>query len=285
MTAARPPGDVRRAALAGFAAFALAAAGARAQAAGPQAVFSAPVPAARVGLAPVAGTPLPADARFLGADGRPLRLGDLFGPTMPPTLLLLGWLRCPQLCGLAMHGTLEALHASGLQAGAARVLFVSLDPSDTPADAAARGRVDRDYERFLAGGDPRTRVPEVLRLVGRRPAIDALAHAVGARFASLPGGGIAHPAGVVVVTPAGRVSGLLGGVRFDPVALRTAVADADAGRAGPVATGIALLCAHLDPTLGRHSAAVLAGLRLAGLGSIGLLGLFVWRQQRRRRAA
>ena len=57
------------------------------------------------------------------------------------------------------------------------------------------------------------------------------------------------------------------------------------GRAGPVATGIALLCAHLDPTLGRHSAAVLAGLRLAGLGSIGLLGLFVWRQQRRRRAA
>jgi protein SCO1/2 len=75
------------------------------------------------------------------------------------------------------------------------------------------------------------------------------------------------------------------GVRFDPAALRTALADARAGRsesgAGAKSLGerLLLLCTHYDPAVGRHSgaamAAVRAGVLLAVLGLAGAMWRFV----------
>ena len=224
------------------------------------------------------GAALPLSAVFTDSGGRSVRLADELGPRA--TLLMLGWHRCPQLCGLATQGVLEALRQGGVPASAARVVFVSVDPAETAADAAERRRADLGYARLLAGRDAGA-PPDVERLVGPLPSIQALARSVG--FTWQPGGErarLAHPAGVVVVTPGGRVSRALMGVRFDPVELRSAIADAGDGRLGTLGDRIALLCAHVDPHAGLHDGAAMLLARLAGLAALVALGLFAWRHRR-----
>ncbi|WP_066342978.1 SCO family protein [Azohydromonas lata] len=211
---------------------------------------------------------MPADLPLVDSSGRPVRLGDTFGDR--PVLLALGYYRCAQLCGLLMHGLLEALHDSGLPRGAYRIVRVSIDPADTPAAAQAARQANLAYADALEGGRAPDAPLDLRLLTGTEPALRSLAQALGWRYrragaADGPQEGYAHPAVVAVLTPAGRVSHYLPGVRFDPAELRLAVAAAGEGRIGGVSDRLALLCAHLDATLGRHSAAVMQAARAVGL--------------------
>ena len=225
------------------------------------------------------GARLPLAAIFTDSRGRAVRLADEFPRDAGPTLLMLGYHRCPQLCGLATQGVLEALRQGGLPTSAVRVLFVSVDPSETTGDAADKRRADLGYARLLAGAGSAA-TPAVERLVGPAASIAALAGSVGfvyqrgdaaARFA--------HPAGVVVVTPDGRVSRYLMGVRFDPGELREALEQARDGRVGRLSDRLALLCAHLDLRAGEHSQAVLVGMRVAAIATLALLAVLVRRRR------
>lgn len=257
------------------------------------ALAQAPAPAGDAALTPTPvapaasftqhpGADLPLQAAFTDSAGRAVHLADEFPRGAGPTLLMLGYHRCPQLCGLATQGVLESLRQSGLPARAARVLFVSVDPAERAADAADKRRADLGYARLLAGGQA-TAPPAIERLVGPAASIAALAGRVGFAYASGDAAArFSHPAGVVVVTPAGRVSSYLMGVRFDPAELRQAIDDARSGQVGRPSDRLALLCAHLDPRAGVHSDAVLIGMRAVGLATLGLLAALV---KRRRGAA
>jgi protein SCO1/2 len=259
-------------------------------AAGP-ALAPAPAPAP-ISLTQHLQARLPLAAGFTDSDGHPVRLADEFAPgrggTARPVILVLGYYRCPQLCGLLMQGLLEAAHATGLPASAYRIVFASIDPGDTPADAAVRRRVDLAYARFLDGGAAASpaRAPSLALLAGSPASIAALTRSVGYVYRPVPASGdppadaarFAHPAGIVVVTPDGRISRYLMGVRFDPDELRRALVDASDGRIGSVTDRLALMCAHLDPRLGTWSTTVIAGMRAAGIATMLLLGLFVWRR-------
>jgi protein SCO1/2 len=250
-------------------------------------------------LVPVAGAPaasftqrlnggLPLQASFTDSTGRPIRLGDEFatGGNAPPVLLVLGYYRCAQLCGLLMQGLLEAAHSSGLPPTAYRIVFASIDPDDTAADAAVRRRVAIAYARFLDPGAP---PPAIDLLVGPTASVAALARSVGYAYQAapaspgpvapgLPSARFDHPAGIVVCTPDGRVSRYLMGVRFGPGELRAALVDAGGGRIGSVTERLALLCAHLDPRLGQWSQAVLLGMRGLGIATMVLIVALVRRR-------
>ncbi|MEP6503937.1 MAG: SCO family protein [Betaproteobacteria bacterium] len=242
-------------------------------------------PLAPTSNAPVAsftqhlGAELPLGARFTDSAGHAIRLADALPPGAGPTLLMLGYHRCPQLCGLATQGVLEALRQGGLPASAARVLFVSVDPTETATDAADKRRADLGYAKMLMGavqGEPLA----IERLVGPAASIAALASGVG--FVYQPGDAaarFAHPAGVVVITPDGRVSSYLMGVHFDPAELDSAIETAASGQVGSLTDSLALLCAHLDLRAGSNSERVLVGLRIAGLATLVLLAAFLWRRR------
>ena len=228
------------------------------------------------------GATLPLSATFTDSSGRTLALADELSHDGRPSLLMLGWHRCPQLCGLATQGALEAWRQSGLATSATRLLFVSVDPDETAADAAARLAADRGYAAMLMGASSDA-PPAIERFVGPASSIRALADSVGFRWAPADAyARLAHPAGLVVVTPDGRVSRYLMGVRFDPAELRHAVDNARGGHIGTISDRLALLCAHLDPSVGAHSAAVLRGIRIAGLATLAALAAFAWRRRRTR---
>jgi protein SCO1/2 len=242
------------------------------------------------GLQPALDAQLPLDLPFTDSEGRPLTLREAFGDG--PVLLVLGYYRCPQLCGLLMHGLLEALQQGGLPRERYRVLRVSIDPQETPADARVRRAADLAYAHFLEGAQPAPQPLDLRLLTGPAASVQALARAVGFRYQRSAardneGADFAHPAVAVVLTPEGRVSRYLEGVRFDPWALRLALVQADEGRVGSLADlagQVALLCAHVDPRLGRHSAAVLHGVQALGVLLVLALAALWWRQSVRKGA-
>lgn len=233
-------------------------------------------PAPAVALHQRLGAQLPMDLSLTDEHGEPVVLGIYLRDK--PTLLVLRYYRCPQLCGLLMHGVLEALPREG-----ARIVSVSIDPDDTPGDARARRAVDLAYWQAVAR--PGMAPPELHVLTGGT-SIARLTAAAGFEYqAGAPGDAarFAHAAGVVVVSPGGRIAQVLPGVRFDAAALRDALSDAAQRRVGSISERIALLCAHFDPDVGRWSIAVLDALRATGIALLGALCGAWWRQRRHSR--
>ena len=72
------------------------------------------------------GSQLPMTSLFVDASGRKASLGDWMAAR--PTLLMLGYFRCPNLCDVTEQGLAHAIAKSGLKpADGVSVLFVSID--------------------------------------------------------------------------------------------------------------------------------------------------------------
>jgi protein SCO1/2 len=226
------------------------------------------------------GARLPHQAVMLDETGQPVDWPRLESSGRP-IVLLPAYYRCDTLCGTVAHGVLEALDRSGLPPSQWRLLFFSIDPDDTPADAAVLRSVYLDYARWLQRDQPATD-PDVHLLTGPASASAAWADAIGFQWRRAAGAGtdVAHPTGLVVLTPDGRVSRYLFGVRFEPDQLRAALVEASSGRIGTLTDQLLLACSHLDPLSGRLDEQVMIVMRSVGLTSIAVLLTWIWRRRR-----
>ena len=78
------------------------------------------------------GTPLPPDEIFLDADGRTVRVGELFDGKRP-TMLVFAYHTCPMLCSLVLDGVTKTLRDVPWTVGEQfDVAVISIDPRDTP---------------------------------------------------------------------------------------------------------------------------------------------------------
>ena len=146
-------------------------------------------------------------------------------------ILVLGYYRCPMLCTMINDGLINAL--ANLQANVGAdfdVIEVSIDPTETSAAAAEKKRIYlRRYGRAGAADGWHC-------LVGDQESIAQIADEVGYRYAYDPTiRQYAHPSGVVVLTPVGKISRYIFGVTFNAAELRDAIAAAKEHLlAGPV---------------------------------------------------
>lgn len=221
------------------------------------------------------GAQLPLDSAFVDDAGRGTTLGRAMQGK--PTVLVLGYLACKDLCPMTLAGVTRALDQSGLDAGRDyRGVFVSIDPRETQDTMRGEKRkrigvADRGAWTFLRG---------------RQPSVDRLAKAVGFRYRyEREQDTFAHAAGFAVVTPEGAISKYFLGVRFDPASLATAVHGANAEAIAPTSNPLLLLCYHFDPTTGRYTLAILDILRAAIAALFIAAALWTWRHRRRTREA
>ncbi len=220
------------------------------------------------------GAQLPLDAAFTDASGHSVTFGALAGK---PLVLAFGYFHCPNLCGVVREDMFAALQRTGLAAGRDyQLAFVSIDPHETPKDAA-QAQAD-DLARYPA--DP----AGWHFLTGAASSIEAVEAATGYRSRYDPAlAQFLHPAGLVFATPAGVVSGYLLGVGYSPGDVQAGLARAAKGEIGEKASPILLLCSQFDPATGRYTLSIVKVLRIAGVFTVLGIGAIVLAAQRRRR--
>jgi len=224
---------------------------------------------------------IPLDVTFHDEDGREVKLGDYFGSK--PVVLVMAYFRCPMLCTQVLNGLVEGLRETELTIGKDfRVLTVSFDPSDSPKMAAAK---KANYIRAYA--DPQA-AADWHFLTGTQPSIDRLAESIGFRYAyDAESDQYAHAAGIVLLTPAGRISRYFYDVHYSGRDLRLGLVEASQNRIGTAIDQVLLFCFHYDPTAGRYGAAVMNFVRAGGVLTVICLGVMfaaLMRGERRRRS-
>ena len=227
----------------------------------------------RAGFDQRLGAQVPTALHFRDADGRSVTLAELADGK--PTLLALGYYRCPNLCDLVLHGIAHALPDLRLRPGADyQVVFASIDPRETPADA-------RHAAHMLAQMNPAAHVDRWHLLTGDQASIHGLAQAVGFRYFHDPRNDqYAHAAGLVVLTGQGRVAQYFFGVGYAPDALRLALVDASHGKLGSLIDRLVLLCCGYDPGTGRYSVLIGRVMQMLGVAFVLLMlaGLYRFRR-------
>jgi protein SCO1/2 len=182
---------------------------------------------------------------------------------------------------LTLNGLAGALRTLSFDAGKEfEIVTVSFEPKETPALAAAKKATYLErYKR--AGAEQGWHF-----LTGDAAQIARLTKAVGFRYAwDEQTRQWAHPGGIVVLTPEGRLARYLYGVEFAPRDLRFALIEASQGKIGTPVDSIVLYCYQYDPSTGRYSAALLRVIRVAAaLTALGL-GAFVFVMLRREKQA
>ncbi|OZI60846.1 SCO family protein [Bordetella genomosp. 11] len=231
------------------------------------------------------GRAIPPVAGLRDQDGRSVAIADYLGKG--PVIFVLGYYRCPMLCSTLMDAVLERVRGVAVPF---QVVAVSIDPSETPADAARKYGY---YSGLMNAGGPAptgpgTAAPDAARLhllTATPAAIAALTDAVGFPYRrDADTGQYYHPAGFAVLTPEGRISRYFLGLGFSERDVRLALVEASHGKVGGLADRLVLLCSHYDPATGRYNVAAMAMARAAGLGTLVALlsGLFILRRRGRK---
>jgi len=216
---------------------------------------------------------IPLDLPFTDSTGQPVRLGDYFYAGGKPVILALGYYQCPMLCSMVRNGLVESLKDLKFVVGQQfDVLIVSIDPAETPDIAEAKRRASMmDYGRSMSGEGWNF-------LVGDEESIRQLADAIGFKYAYDPKlEQYVHPSGIVVLTPQGKIARYFYGIDYPAQDLRLGLVEAAESKIGSPVDQALLLCYQYDPVSGQYSLFIMNLVRLAGLGTVAVLGgvLFV----------
>lgn len=228
-----------------------------------------------VGIDEKLGGQVPLDLVFEDEQGKKVELREYFRQDRP-VVLQLGYFECPMLCSLVSKGMVEALNALNLEPGKDfMVLSVSFDPNETSKLAYLKKKSYlQEYDRPGAAAG-------LSLLVGDEPNIKRLTESVGFKFKWVESAKqFSHAAALIVLTPDGKVSRYLYGVKYDPKTLRLSLVEASAGKVGSTTDQFLLVCLHYDPETGTYSLAAMNIMRLAGVLTVVVVAGMVWRMIR-----
>ncbi len=224
----------------------------------------------QVGIEQRLNQQVPLDLTFTDESGKTVQLRQYFGSK--PVILSLVYYQCPMLCSQVLNGIAGMLNGI-VRFNAGRdfeVVTVSFDPRDTPQSAAAN---KKSYlSRYRRAG-----AAEGWHfLTGRKDQIDALANAVGFRYAWDPQAQqFAHGSGIMLLTPDGRLAQYYYGIEYYPRDVQLGLIEASQGKIGNLVDQVKLYCYHYDPAQGRYGAVIFNILRLSALATVLLLGGFL----------
>ena len=246
----------------------------------------APKELQNIGIDEHAGDMLPLDAAFYDETGNPVTLRDYFGKGRP-VVLQLSYFGCPSLCSLVSNGLVESLNELSLTMGKEfDVINVSFDPAETARLAKLKKQSFLDAYNRPAGAEAWH------FLTGNPKEIDALTNAVGFRYKWVESSKqFSHPAVLVLLTPEGKISRYLYGVKYAPQTLRLSLVEASEGKIGTTVDRFLLTCFHYDSYAGKYTPLAMGIMRVGGVATVLVIAVvIVWlirrekrREQRRER--
>jgi protein SCO1/2 len=221
---------------------------------------------------------IPLDLVFHDERGADTRLGDYFGGK--PVILNFVYYKCRDLCPLLLDGMVRSMRALSFDIGNQfDVLTVSFDDHDTAALAAAK-KADFVARYARPGAEAGWHF-----LTGSEASIKKLTEAAGFRYKyDAQTGEFAHATGIMLLTPAGKISRYYYGIDFSPRDLRLGLIEAADGKIGTAIDQLLLFCFHYDPVTGKYGLLITNVIRLGGVITVLLLGGLVIVMLRRERA-
>jgi protein SCO1/2 len=218
-----------------------------------------------VGIDQKLNAPIPLGIVFRDESDHAVPLRTYFGEK--PVVLALVYYKCPGLCGLTLSDLVGSLKKVDLEpAHDYNVVIVSIDPKEEPPVAAGK---KQSYAKLFAKpsfdagwhfltGDPK--------------AISTLASAVGFRYRwDEATHQFVHAAGVMIITPEGRLSRYFYGIQYTPSDLRLSLVEASRHKIGSPVDYILLFCCPYDPMTGKYTVAIYNVLKVAGGGTLVLV--------------
>lgn len=232
------------------------------------------------------GERVPLDLQLIDSTGQPMKLGELFNDGAKPVVLALVYFRCPLVCPLILQNLTATLNELDLRVGDKfNVAVVTFDPAEGPEAAAVQKAVALSgYE----SADPAAVERSWRFLTGPGGAARQLADAVGFKYKYIAQSGeYNHPTAIMVLTPDGRVSRYVYGVKFPAKTVRMALLEASDGQIGTTVDRIVMWCFHWDPNSGAYVLqafrAMQVGAVLSAIAVAGILAGMVYVERRRRR--
>lgn len=233
----------------------------------------APLLLKRVQIDQKLNTQIPLNLQFRDETGKTVTLGDYFGKR--PAILAMVYYRCQMLCPEEMDGLVGALEMVKFNPGKDfNVIFVSIDPTETPAIAAKEKALY--LKRY---GRPWT-ADGWHYLTGQQPAIDALAKATGFGYTRVPGPDgrmtqFAHASSIELLTPAGKLAQYYLGVEYPPRDIQLGLVEASDGKIGSPVDDLLTYCYRYNPLLNRHDLIVARIVQAGCLLTMLILGTYM----------
>lgn len=215
-------------------------------------------------------TQIPLNIEFKDENGNTVKLGDYFKKGRP-VILTFVYYQCPMLCSEVLNGLNSAMGIMKFSAGQEyEVVTVSIDPRDTPAMAKEKkASYLKEYNR--PGAEDGWHF-----LTGNPDGVAQLAKVSGWKYRWDPKlQQFVHAAGIMIVTPQGKLAQYYYGIEYSPKDLRLGLIEASQDKIGTLVDQVVLYCYHYDPHTGKYGAVIANVLRLAGAATVLLLGGFI----------
>lgn len=215
------------------------------------------------------GNRIPLDLTFANARGDSITLGDLFNDGKP-VLLNPVYYECPQLCSMVKEAIFGGIKDLKWSPGKEyNIITFSFDPSETHKLAA------EDKRRFVNKLDR----PNVSKgwhfLTGNSRNIQKLTNAIGYDTKALNNGEYAHGAAIVFLSPDGKITRYLYGLKFNEFNLRNALYEAADGEIGSAAEQVLLYCYQYDADSNTYVPVAWRIMQLGGFATMIILGIFL----------
>lgn len=210
---------------------------------------------------------VPPDISFRDENGRTVTMGNYLGKK--PVALVLIQFRCTMLCTQQLSVMLQSMRELKFTPGKEfELVIVSIDPREgTELAAEQKKNYLEEYGRPEAEAGWHW-------LTGSKANIDRLAEAVGYHYVYDPRTDqYAHPDGIILLTPDGKVARYFFRLEYPPQGLRLGLVEASQGKIGNPVDLIALLCYHYNPVTGKYALAVMKIVRLMAIATV--LGMAV----------
>jgi protein SCO1/2 len=227
-----------------------------------------------VGINEKLGQPVDLNLTFTAENGYPVALKEFFHKGKP-VILDLVYYSCPMLCTLVLNGQTTALaNIPGTVGKDFEVVTISIDPTETFGLAQQkRAAYLEQYGRPTNGWH---------FLVDRDGNVKKLAEQVGFRYRyDEQQKQYAHTAAIMVLTPEGKMSRYLYGIKFNPRDLRLALAEAAESKFSISVDRVLLYCYHYDPQAHGYVLFATNLMRAGGVLTVLVLGVVLFRLWRR----
>ena len=201
------------------------------------------IPNSQIGVTEHLGDTIPLDLKFANENGDSVTLRQLINK---PTVMSFVYYDCPGVCSPLLKGVSDVIEQSDMKLGKDyQVITVSFNFRDTPEKAKKKKLT------FMSRYVKQTS-KDWIYLTTDSATIYKIINSVGYNIRQ-EGMFFSHPSAIVMVSPKGKITRYLYGLRFLPFDLKMAVVEAEKGLPRPTVHKVLQFCFSYDPQGRRYA--------------------------------